>query len=151
MESLDYTKLASCSRIIIDGDSGAGKTSLAKKLSKDLGVKFISIDCFLEKNGAPYCEQIKYGILEKVILNNSRIIIEGICALKILTKIGVSYDCHIFIRKFNGFVGWEMGDWLKSKKEPKSKLTKEMVKYYQEFKPFENPTQAGIYYVQLSS
>ena len=143
MESLDCSKLASYSRIIIDGDPGAGKTTLARKLSKELGVKFISLDCFLEKNGAPYCEQIKYEILQKVISKNPRIIIEGVCALKILAKIDMVYDCHIFIQRFNGLLGWEFGDYLTPafRKRLKSKLAIEVVKYYEEFKPFEDLDQ----------
>jgi hypothetical protein len=153
MESLDYAKLASCSRIIIDGDPGAGKTTLAKKLAKDLGIKFISFDDFLLENGAPYCEQIRYEVLQKVVLDNPKIIIEGVCAIKILAKIGLQFDCHIFIQLFNGALGWELGDYLQSptRKEPKSKLTKEVVKYYQDFKPFENSNQPEIYYVLLSN
>ncbi|HSY20032.1 MAG TPA: hypothetical protein VK815_16930 [Candidatus Acidoferrales bacterium] len=153
MEFLDYTKLASCSRIIIDGDPGAGKTKLAKKLAKDLGVKIISLDDFLFENGAPYCAQIKYEALQKVISENPRIIIEGVCALKILSKIDLRFDCHIFIQLFNGALGWEMGDYVQdlNRKEPNSKLAKEIVKYYREFKPFENPNQPEIYYVLLSN
>src|SRR5689334_18699153 len=98
MEDLDYSKLASCSRIIIDGDPGAGKTKLAQKLSADLNIKFISLDNFLFENGEPYCEQIKYEILLKEILENSRLIIEGVCAIKVLARICVEFDCHIFIR-----------------------------------------------------
>ncbi len=51
---------------------------LAKKLARELGVKFILLDCFLQENGAPYCEQIEYDILQKTIFKNPRIIIEGV-------------------------------------------------------------------------
>jgi shikimate kinase len=152
MKSLDYSKLASCSRIIIDGDPGAGKTTLAKKLAKDLETKFISFDNFILENGAPYCEQIRYETLQKVILENPKIIIEGVCAIKKFARIGLQFDCHIFMQRFNGTLGWEIGDYLQAnRKEPNSKLTKEVVKYYREFKPFEDPNKPEIYYVLLTN
>jgi Cdc6-like AAA superfamily ATPase len=153
METLDYSKLAICTRIIIDGDPGSGKTTLAEKLASKLGIRFISFDDFLLENGAPYCEQIKYEALRREILGHPKLIIEGVCALKILSKIDVFFDCHIFIKQLNGIIGWEMGDYLTvpQRREPKSKLTKEVVKYYRDFKPFENPNQSGLYYISLSN
>jgi hypothetical protein len=53
------------------------------------------------------------------------------------------YDCHIFIQRFNGLLGWEFGDYLTPafRKRLKSKLAIEVVKYYEEFKPFEDLDQ----------
>jgi hypothetical protein len=62
---------------------------------------------------------------------------EGVCALMVLAKIEVRYDFHIFMKRFNGFIGWDFGHYLNPKiKLPRSKLDAEVVGYYPKHKPF---------------
>jgi hypothetical protein len=138
--SIDYSKLPTqWSHIIIDGDQGSGKTTLAKEIAQVSGASIISLDDYLLENGAVYWEQIKYDSLHSAILaSGPKVIIEGVCALKILEHIKVSRDYHIFIKLINGFAGWEYSYYLNEKaKPPKSKLMQDIVEYYKEFKPFE--------------
>jgi hypothetical protein len=138
--SINYSKLPSqWSCIIIDGDQGAGKTTLANEMAELLKANVISLDNFLLENHDIYWKQMKYDSLcSKILSAGAKIIIEGVCILKVLAQIQVRHDYHIFVELRNGFVGWEYGHYLsKNAKAPKSKLTQDIVEYYKEFKPFE--------------
>ncbi len=137
-ESIDTSKLSSYKRIIIDGDDGSGKTPLARKIAHTLGATVISLDEYLHEDGRPYCDQIKYESLQRDIFSSAKtVVIEGVCMLKILAKINVSYDHHIFTRRFVcGKSAYE--EYLDERIPlPKSKLARDIVQYYREFKPFD--------------
>lgn len=108
-------------------------------MAEVLKVNVISLDNFLLENKDTYWEQMKYDSLRSKIMSaGAKIIIEGVCILKVLAQIQVRHDYHIFVELRNGFVGWEYGHYLSEKaKPPKSKLTQDIVAYYKEFKPFE--------------
>lgn len=137
--NVDYSTLpARWSRIIIDGDPGAAKTSLAKDMASQLGANRISLDDYLQGNGNDYLLQLDYARVRKDILDGgSKVLIEGICLLKIMAKIRIGYDFHIFVKRLNGFVGWELESYLNPKSTlPRSKADKDAVQYYRECKPF---------------
>jgi hypothetical protein len=126
-------------RIVIDGDPGAGKTTLAKEMASDLSARRISIDDYWAGNGDAYLLQLNFDALRNDILNgDSKTIIEGICVLQVMTKIEVGHDFHVFIKRLNGFVGWELESYLNPKSTlPRSKSDRDAVQYYREHKPFE--------------
>jgi len=99
----------------------------------------ISLDDYLRGNQKPYAEQLDYEALRTdIVARSTKVVIEGVCALKVLAVINVRPDYHIFIKRLNGIAGWEYADHLQGKsKPPKSKLTREVLQYYREFKPFE--------------
>ena len=139
---IDYSRLPSaCSCIIIDGDPGSGKTTLAGKIANDLGFKVTSFDDakYLPGDGGPYLEQLNYEALRIDILASApKIIIEGVCALKVLAKINVRHDYHIFIERDDGSIGWPFGQYLDpNAKPPHDKFWQEIVQYYREYKPFD--------------
>ena len=84
-------------------------------------------------------EQLDYEALRNDILaSDSKIVIEGVCALKVLAKIKVRYDYHVFIKRYNGAFGWEFERFLGEKAEPpKDKFWQEIVQYYRKYKPFD--------------
>jgi hypothetical protein len=130
-----------CSSIVIDGDPGSGKTTLAGEIANELGFRVVAFDDdkYLPRDGRPYLEQLNYEALRNDIMASSTgIIIEGICALKVLAAINARHDFHIFIKRYNGFLGWDFERFLGEKtKPPHDKLWQEIVEYYKEFKPFE--------------
>ena len=140
---MDYSRLpAVWSLIVIDGDPGAGKTTLAKEMVNDLKAKRISFDDYLPKvlgDERPYLEKLDCKSLQNEILaSGPRVIAEGVLALKVLKKIGVRYDFHIFMKRVKDSLGWEIGLYLDERtKPPKSKFWQEIVLYYREYKPFE--------------
>jgi hypothetical protein len=136
---MDYTKLpATWSRMIIDGDPGAGKTTLAKEIARECNAKLVSFDEYLSGNRENYLQQLDYQKLRNDIMaGEGKVVMEGVCALMVLTKIEVRYDVHIFIKRMNGFIGWDFEHYLNPKvKLPKSKLDAEVVGYYRKLKPF---------------
>jgi Fe-S cluster assembly ATPase SufC len=137
---VDYSKLpVQWTRLIIDGDNGSGKSTLAKIMARDLGAKVVSLDEYLFKNGEIYWEQIDNEPLKSAILSGgSKVIIEGVCVLKLLEKNSITHDYHIFIKLFNGIFGWEYQQFLNERAQlPRSKLRREIAEYYRQYKPFD--------------
>ena len=63
-----------------------------------------------------------------ILASGPRVIIEGVCILKVLAKIGIAHDYHIFMKLLNGFVGWEYGLYLNARgKLPRTSLRREIV------------------------
>lgn len=136
----DYSKLpAAWSCILIDGDNGAGKTTLGKQMAKDLGAKLISFDDYLPGDCTAYLQQLNFEALRRdIVSGKSKVIVEGVCGLKVLARISVRPDYHIFIKRLSGIIGWENGAYLgKYAKPPRSEFTREIVGYYKEFAPFD--------------
>lgn len=140
---LDYSKLPqgwSC--IVIDGDPGAGKTTLAKEMARELDAKRVSFDDYLPAvlgDERPFSEKLNCEALRSEIMaSGPRIIVEGVLALKVLKRIGVQYDFHIFIKCVKDSLGWEMGLYLDERTKPfRSKFRQEIIQYYREYKPFD--------------
>jgi AAA+ ATPase superfamily predicted ATPase len=140
---MDYSRLpAVWSLIVIDGDPGAGKTTLAKKIAGELDAKKVSFDDYLPDvlgDERPYLEKLNYEALQSEILaSGPKIIAEGVLALKVLKKVGVRHDFHIFMKCVKDSMGWEMGLYLDERTKPlRSKLRQEIIEYYRECKPFD--------------
>jgi ABC-type cobalamin/Fe3+-siderophores transport system ATPase subunit len=138
-DHVDYAAMPTeWARIIIDGDNGSGKTTLAKEMSAALNAKVVSLDDHLLENGDIYWNQIKYQELaSEIVAAGPRVIIEGVCVLKVLGKINVNHDYHIFVKRYNGFLGWEYEQYLDERaKLPRSKLSRDIAAYYRACKPF---------------
>jgi hypothetical protein len=134
---IDLSALRSRRRIAIDGDPGSGKTTLARKLEHGLGAKAFSLDDYLCEDGRPYLDQIKYGELTRDIAGTGNVpmIVEGVCLLKALAKIGFQHDFLIFSKMFmNGHRDFD--DYSNPRiRLPKSRLRREIVEYYRECRP----------------
>lgn len=98
---------------------------MAKQIAEVLEADVISLDDYLLGNGKPYWDQIDYeSLLSKIKASGPRLVIEGVCALKILAKIKVRHDYLVFAKLVNGSFGWEYSFYLGERsKLPKSKLT----------------------------
>jgi hypothetical protein len=89
--------------IAIDGELGAGKSTLSNKLSNIYKVPVIHVDDYLIKGQNQYLEAVKSNELKKAIQNAPLpVIIEGACLLTILSRIEVQPALHFFLYRGRG-------------------------------------------------
>ena len=105
METNDIEKLAEfiCNgghcRIGIDGIDGAGKSTIANRLSESLGLSHLNLDDYLDKENGGFLEHLKYDEIKQHTLKTRHFIIEGVCLLNVLEKIETSIDCLIYVKR----------------------------------------------------
>ncbi len=93
--------------VCIDGVDGAGKSTLAEKLSLSLGISWLNLDNYVEKEKGNYVNFLNLEGL-KTAMNEFQqpIIIEGICLLEVLSKIGRFPDLLIYIKRMSSYGSW---------------------------------------------
>ena len=90
-------RLSEASLIALDGLPGAGKSTLAIRLSADLGVKSVHLDDYLVRNGVGYTDYLEYGEIRRA-LSVRPVIVEGVCMLDVLDRMGLRPDQLIYLR-----------------------------------------------------
>ena len=100
--------------ISIDGVNGSGKSYLSSFLSKKNGYSYIDIDGdYLIPNKGKYIDFIRYHELKAKITSlltvNKIIVVDGICILKVLNRIGFNSDIKIYVKKLRLDL-WRDGD-----------------------------------------
>jgi hypothetical protein len=108
--------------------------------------KVVSIDDNLNA-GKPgdelaYWDRVDYPRLtSEVTREGERIVLDGRCALKVLARMDLQFDYHIFtklIKDDNTHNQWEPEEYLNERMRlPKSRDLRDTVVYYREYKPFE--------------
>ena len=110
-EILEILKKNNYRLIAIDGVDGSGKSSLSKNISEELGYCHINLDNYLEKNRGNFVKYIKYEVLQNKIQSIKKtIIIEGVCVLAVLNKLGMRPDYLIYIKRMSEFDFWKDED-----------------------------------------
>ena len=101
METIESHVESTTSGIIaIDGDLGAGKTTLSESLKQKYGIRSVNVDDYLEGRRGEYVPALDLEGLKKSIENGSfPVIVEGVCMLDIFSKIGIEPEVHIFVEK----------------------------------------------------
>lgn len=96
---MDLASFRCCRVIGIDGDNGAGKSSLAREINDALGGTIVSVDDFLLGNGQPYLSQVDFARLSTTLDAAAvPIIIEGVLLQDVFHRLGVSADYIVFAR-----------------------------------------------------
>lgn len=172
METDDISKLAafilrkSYCRIGIDGTNGAGKSTMASKLSKILGLKHLNLDDFLIKESGGYLDYLEYDKIKQSMLETKCFVVEGVCLLNVLEKIETSIDCLIYVKRLRHGL-WddeqeceiteEIEDFISSEKEHMRQfkqpedvseslgLSEEIIRYHYKFKPHK---KADLLYIR---
>ena len=86
-------------RIGIDGIDGVGKTTLANVLSQQLGYPAIHLDSNLEKNQGGFIDHLDYAGLKSAMEQNERLIVEGVCLMEVLQRVGVAVDALVYVMR----------------------------------------------------
>ena len=91
METIESHVESTTSGIIaIDGDLGAGKTTLSESLKQKYGIRSVNVDDYLGDRRGEYVHALDLEGLKKSIVNGSSlVIVEGVCILDIFSKIGI--------------------------------------------------------------
>lgn len=89
--------------VSIDGFSGSGKSYLSKVIVESNSYSYIDIDGdYLVANNGRYIDFIKYEKLKSDIFNfisnEDKVVIDGICILKVLERIGFKPDIKIYVK-----------------------------------------------------
>lgn len=91
----------------IDGKDGSGKSYLARLLSDKATLALISLDNYVEKKKGEYVAHLDFSaIKERLESLSSPVIIEGVCLLDVLERLGVELDIHIYVKRMSSY-----GDW----------------------------------------
>lgn len=94
----------------IDGADGAGKTTIAKQIAVAINASHIELDNFLDKHKGRFIEHIRYNYLKRHLQNAKKlektIVIEGVCLLKVLKKLGKNLDYLIYVKRMGPYGLW---------------------------------------------
>lgn len=114
--------------ISLDGVDGVGKSTLAHKIAKEIGLKHFNLDKFLTKKCDMYIKYIDYEQLKKKIIleiqSNKTVVVEGICVKQILKAINLDPDLSIYIKILDRY-----GFWIHQILFPPDKSADEVINY----------------------
>jgi hypothetical protein len=88
-------------RIGIDGIDGVGKSEISAIVASELGIPVIGLDDYVEKNRGGYVPYIDYAAVTTLVADSPSFIIEGVCLLEVLERLGVRLDCLIYIKRMS--------------------------------------------------
>ena len=99
---IDHEKLHDCNIIGIDGDQGAGKTTLASELCENLEGEVVSVDDYLLKPNGSYLAQVDQQNLVARLnaVAKKPLIIESVLLLEVLARISHSLSFNMDIGQF---------------------------------------------------
>lgn len=125
--------------ISIDGDQGAGKTSLAKEIGTSFAGAVVDVDDYLLGNGGPYLEQVQWELIIQDLQrnkDNKNLVISGVLLEYVIERVQIIPAYRIFMRHVRN------GEWVYSAyvrlggKLPHATLSREVTLYYRDIKPW---------------
>ena len=85
--------------IAVDGNPGVGKSTIATAISKYFGYICVHLDDYLDVGKGRFVANLNILRLENAVLKGGRpIIIEGLCLLEVLEKLGIQPDLVIYVK-----------------------------------------------------
>ncbi len=105
----------------IDGELGAGKTTFARELSRQTGIRRVHLDDYLDTGRGEYVNALDFRAIDaKLKESTGPVIVEGVCLLNVFDRLGIVADVHYFLSrhpeapayKTNSLVVNEVRDYL---------------------------------------
>jgi hypothetical protein len=94
--------------IAIDGYQGAGKSTLARKLERQLGIRCVHLDSFLVPNRGTFVQSLRLPELSGA-LQEHPVLIEGVCLLTVMKHLRVKPDMFVYIKTAEPHPGTALG------------------------------------------
>lgn len=114
----DHENMRPGATIILDGESGSGKTRLAMYVAKAIGAARVSTDCYvLPDRSGPYIERLATEYLiddfEKYKNAMPYLVVEGICIRDTMNRVGRRWEVAIYVKKKSCSGLWHFEHHLK--------------------------------------
>jgi hypothetical protein len=90
----------------LDGVDGVGKSETSSSIASSLGLPVICLDDYVEKNRGGYVAYIDYAALAAKITGTQKFLMEGVCLLAVVQRLGIHLDCLIYIKRMRS------GHWV---------------------------------------
>ena len=81
----------------VDGYLGAGKTTVATRLSEQTGYACVHLDDYLDPKKAGFVENLDLSALDKTLRGKRPLIIEGLCLLGVLDRFQINVDFLVYV------------------------------------------------------
>lgn len=110
-ELIEAIPVASPKLIGVDGKDGSGKSTTAYEIAKTTGASVVSRDDFIDKGKGTFVDHLRYEEIGAAILNsNGLCIVEGVCLLDAIDRLGVTLDIHVYIKRMSKYGLWQDAD-----------------------------------------
>ena len=134
----------------IDGKDSSGKTPIARELRAVLGAEIQELDDLLTENKGAFVNFINYKKLKEKIemaqAAEKTIVVEGVCLLKVLERLGSQLDILVYVKRLNSSGSWVEGFVCTPQDDPGARetvlriarpgtLAFEVIEYHQNYKP----------------
>lgn len=91
---------SSCARLVaVDGAHGSGKSHLAGELGALLEMEVVHLDDFVARNQREYVQHIDFSSVSAALAVGGALIVEGICVLQILDRLGMEPDAFVYVKR----------------------------------------------------
>jgi deoxyadenosine/deoxycytidine kinase len=106
--------------ISVDGETGAGKSSLTDSFKSNFKIEIISFENYYKRQTGLYLDVFYYDKLKekiKGVFDSSKIaILDGICMDQILNSISFIPDFKVYVKKLDSFKEWYFERYLDENK-----------------------------------
>ena len=90
----------------IDGWLGAGKSWLARELSRTGLMWAVDLDAFILRRNGQFIDALAINSLRAAIQANAeRTILAGVCVREVLAQLAMEAELHIYVKRMCGW-GW---------------------------------------------
>lgn len=100
--------------VLVDGWTGAGKTTLGRAMADEIGADFFDLDDYLRKGQDYFFRSLSLDRLQKDIdraAGSSRIVVAGVCMRDVQQAVQIERAVHVYVKRIASW-GWADEDEL---------------------------------------